>query len=90
MYNKLVSDDITKGQVICGTGTISSTGVVGAIGGIEQKIIAAFKNNCKIFLCPSENYEEGLKRYNKLRGKEKMRFVSISTLDEALEVLRNA
>lgn len=90
LYNKLVSDDITKGQVICGTGTISSTGVVGAIGGIEQKIIAAFKNNCKIFLCPSENYEEGLKRYNKLRSKEKMRFVSISTLDEALEVLRNA
>ena len=36
-----VSEDLTKGRFIAGTGTISPNGAVGPIGGIQLKMIAA-------------------------------------------------
>lgn len=89
-YNALVEEDITKGYKVAGTGTININGEVGPIGGIIQKIYTAYDDNVDIFLCPSENYEEALIAYNKLPKDNKMRLYSISTFEEALEVLKNA
>ena len=44
--------DITNGQKIVGTGTISLDGNVGAIGGIYQKVICADIMDADIFLVP--------------------------------------
>ncbi|MGM9971976.1 MAG: S16 family serine protease [Anaeroplasmataceae bacterium] len=90
IYNKLVQQDVTKGKIICGTGTIDTSSNVGKIGGIEQKLIAAFKNKCQIFLCPEDNYEDAYKKYSSLRGNSRMKLYSIRTFEEALEVLNNA
>ena len=51
-YNQLVSEDITKGKAITGTGTIDHKGNVGRIGGIEMKVMAADRMGAEIFLFP--------------------------------------
>ena len=88
LYNSLVEEDITKGLKIAGTGTISSDGTVGPIGGIMQKIYTAYKDGIEIFLCPIENYEDALIAYNKLPNENKMKLYPVSTFSEALEVIK--
>ena len=90
LYNSLTTYDYTKGLKIAGTGTIDIKGRVGKIGGIKEKILAAFKDDVDIFLCPLDNYEEALSQYNRIRGKERMQLYPVATLEEALEVLKNA
>lgn len=85
LYDELVPADLTKGRKIAGTGTISETGTVGAIGGIKQKIYTAIDNDVDIFLCPVDNYEEALEAYNST--KTDMKLYKVSTLEEAIEVL---
>ncbi|HLV10646.1 MAG TPA: PDZ domain-containing protein [Halanaerobiales bacterium] len=58
IFNQLTEEDITKGRRIAGTGTISLEGTVGRIDSVQQKIIAAEKNNADLFILPVENYEE--------------------------------
>ena len=41
VYNRLSEEDITKGHRIAGTGTITTDGSVGRIGGMKQKTFAA-------------------------------------------------
>ena len=89
LYDALITEDITKGRMIAGTGTIDSNGNVGIIGGIQQKIYTAYADDIDIFLCPSDNYEEALIAYNKLPKDNKMKLYSVSTFKEALEVLEN-
>ena len=89
IYNSLVDEDITRGLKIAGTGTIDANGKVGKIGGIKQKIHTANDDNMDIFLCPEENYDEALIAYNSLKN-PKMKLYMVKTLDDALEVLRNA
>lgn len=87
IYNMLQSDDITRGLKIAGTGTISANGNVGAIGGIAQKVITAYKNDCDVFICPLSNEEDGYAQYKKL--KTKMKFIVVKTFEETLEALVN-
>lgn len=87
IYNSLISEDITKGRKIAGTGTIDALGNVGAIDGVKYKIIGAHKNNMEIVLVPKDNYEEAIKvkeEYN-----YDMEIVSVSTFDNALNYLIN-
>lgn len=86
LYNCLIEKDITRGRRIAGTGTINVDGVVGPIGGIQQKIYTAFDDDMDIFLCPAENYDEALIAYNKLPNKD-MKLYRVETFAEALEVL---
>jgi Lon-like protease len=64
IYNELVERDITHGMEIAGTGTISSNGTVGRIGGIEQKVIAADKAGAEIFFAPMDMIPESIKKSN--------------------------
>jgi len=86
LYDALLEEDITKGRMIAGTGTIDSNGNVGEIGGIMQKIYTAYNDGIDIFLCPSENYEDALIAYNNLPD-DSMKLYKVSTFAEALEVL---
>ncbi|AIO19036.1 Lon protease [Candidatus Izimaplasma bacterium HR1] len=52
VFNLLTPNDITGGKKIAGTGTINDLGQVGAIGGIEQKIITSAMNGIDIFFVP--------------------------------------
>lgn len=90
IYSHLTNIDITNGKTIVGTGTIDIKGNIGSIGGIEQKVVAAFKNKASIFLCPESNYEDAYNQYLKLGSKRKrMKLISVKTFSEALEALKN-
>ncbi len=93
VYYSLTETNIENSLTIAGTGTIDIEGNVGAIGGVEQKIITAALNNVDIFFIPhlsdsdSDNYIEALKVYNTLDTE--MLIVGVSTFDEAIEFLNN-
>ena len=87
IYNALTEEDITNGLNIVGTGTISSDGTVGEIGGVKYKVLAANKKKADIFLCPVENYEEAIKIKEK-RNLD-IEIVKVSTLKETINYLNN-
>lgn len=87
IYNKLISEDITKGKKIVGTGTITRDGIVGEIDGIKYKLLGAKKNKADLFFCPKENYDEAIKVNEKY--KLDLKIVSVDTFDDALNYLKN-
>ncbi len=54
----LTKEDLLKGRHIAGTGTITTSGIVGQVGGIAEKITAAKKAGVKLFIAPAENCED--------------------------------
>jgi PDZ domain-containing protein len=60
VYNSLISQDLTGGRRIAGTGTINLDGSVGPIGGVKQKIFAAEAVGATYFLCPADNYADAV------------------------------
>jgi PDZ domain-containing protein len=55
IIDKLTKDNLTGGKFIAGTGEITAAGQVGAIGGIQQKMVAARSAGATIFLTPAGN-----------------------------------
>lgn len=87
IYNSLVSEDITQGRKIVGTGTIDVNGNVGSIGGVEYKIKGAVKEKADIFLVPAgENYEEAQKVIKE--NNYKIKLIPVTTFNDALEKLK--
>ncbi|WP_059170033.1 SepM family pheromone-processing serine protease [Bacillus sp. FJAT-27445] len=90
IYNQLTKEDLTKGYQIAGTGTLAD-GVVGPIGGIEQKIVAADKAGAEYFFAPNEkgakdsNYRAAVKTAKDI--KTDMVIVPVDTFDEAVAYL---
>lgn len=91
IYNQLTEEDLTKGYQIAGTGTITPDGIVGRIGGIQQKVVAADKAGAEIFFAPYEkgakdsNYEEAM-----IAAKDidtKMEIVPVDTFSDAVSYL---
>lgn len=58
VYDKLTPGELTGGERIAGTGTITAEGEVGAIGGIRQKMFAADGAGADWFLAPRANCAE--------------------------------
>ena len=85
VYNALVSDDITRGRKIVGTGTIDVLGNVREIGGVKYKLLGAEKAKADIFLCPKENYEEALEV--KEKNHLDLELVAVGSLKEAIMFL---
>jgi Lon-like protease len=52
VYNALVTEDITHGRSIAGTGTLRLNGAVGSVGGISLKVRAAEGAGAEYFLVP--------------------------------------
>ena len=55
IIDKLTPGELNGGKKIAGTGTITAGGVVGAIGGIRQKMYGARDAGAKYFLAPASN-----------------------------------
>jgi Lon-like protease len=92
IYDQLMEEDYTKGYKIAGTGTIDPTGIVGPIGGIDQKIVAADKAGAEIFFAPNEkgikdsNYELAVKTARDIDSK--MKIVPVDVIDDAINYLQ--
>ncbi|HEY2642174.1 MAG TPA: S16 family serine protease [Galbitalea sp.] len=58
IIDKLTPTKLNGGQHIAGTGTITASGSVGAIGGIRQKMYGARNAGANYFLAPASNCNE--------------------------------
>ncbi len=86
VVDKLTPGELTGGRFVAGTGEISQTGDVGAIGGIPFKMTAAREAGATVFLVPARNCEEA-----RSAAPEGLQLVKAATLAEAvsgLEALR--
>lgn len=101
LYAQLNKTDIKHGRKIAGTGTMSSDGEVGDIGGIDKKVVAANKKHVSIFFAPDNkiskvelkndpealnNYQLAKKTANKIGSK--MKIIPVKTFDDALNYLK--
>lgn len=84
IIDRLTPGDMTGGNIIAGTGTMSYDGQVGAIGGIQQKLWGAHRDGAQWFLAPSNNCDEVVGHVP-----DGLRVVSVSTLDEAVSAVRS-
>lgn len=82
IIEKLTAEDLIKGRKVAGTGTITASGRVGGIGGIEEKMIGASRIGAEIFLAPRENCPD-MKHIPK-----GLKVIPVSTLEEAVSALR--
>ena len=83
VYNSLISQDLTGGRRIAGTGTISLDGSVGPIGGVKQKIFAAEAVGASYFLCPADNYADAVSVAKTIK------VVKVATVQQAIDFLRS-
>jgi PDZ domain-containing protein len=84
IIDKLEPGSMTHGKFIAGTGTIDDDGVVGPIGGIQQKLIGARRKGATVFLVPADNCAEALSS-----PPQGLKLVKVSSLRSALSELHN-
>jgi PDZ domain-containing protein len=82
IVEKLTEEDLVRGRKIAGTGTITASGKVGGIGGIEEKMVGASRIGATIFIAPRENCPD-IEHVPK-----GLKVIPVSTLSEAIEALR--
>ncbi len=80
----LTEQDLLQGRHIAGTGTITQRGVVGPIGGINEKILSAKKVGATVFFAPVDNAEE---ISNVPDG---IKVVTVATLAQAVNYLKSS
>ena len=81
LYDRLTPDDLTDGRKIAGTGTIFCGGLVGPIGGIEEKVAGAEREGAEIFLAPELNFDAAQD------AADEIEVVSVASFDDAVEYL---
>ena len=77
-------EDLTRGAVVAGTGTIDRDGTVGPIGGIALKMAAAEDIDAELFLVPAGNCAEAL-----AASDPAFPLARVATLDDALQALED-
>ncbi|MDO4908679.1 MAG: PDZ domain-containing protein [Corynebacterium sp.] len=85
VIDKLTPGELTGGDFIAGTGTISNDGTVGPIGGIVHKMEAAKEAGAQIFLVPKDNCAEAL-----TRSYGDMKIVKVDNLADAVNQVKAA
>ncbi|MDN5805298.1 MAG: PDZ domain-containing protein, partial [Microlunatus sp.] len=82
IYDKITADPLLGGRTVAGTGSITPSGDIGAIGGVRQKLASAERAGATVFLVPSSNCDE-------LAGvRSDLTLVKVSTLSQAIQQLR--
>ncbi|KAB8288113.1 PDZ/DHR/GLGF domain containing protein [Bifidobacterium avesanii] len=82
VIDKLTEAQETGGLTVAGTGTIDADGKVGAIGGIQLKMIAAKRDGASWFLAPKDNCSSVVGHVP-----AGLTDVAVSTLGEAYDAL---
>lgn len=80
IVNQLTDEDMTRGHVIAGTGTIARDGSVGPIGGVRQKVFGAIDAGAEFVLVPAGNFADALDAAG-----DDVQVVSIAVIEDALE-----
>lgn len=85
LIEKATGQNLTGGRNVAGTGTLSASGKVGAIGGVASKMIAARRDGASFFLAPLANCSQILSA----RVPAGLRVVPVSSLSGALSSLKD-
>jgi PDZ domain-containing protein len=83
ILDKLTPGGLTGGRTIASTGTIDGFGIVGPIGGIQQKIAGAERAGATVFLAPAADCADA-----KSVASKSLILVKVETLKTALSALR--
>lgn len=83
IVDKLTPGDLTGGRTVAGTGTIDGFGVVGPIGGIQQKIAGATRAGATVFLAPASECADA-----KAAAPSSLALVKVDTLATAVHALQ--
>lgn len=83
IYDAVTPGALTGGKQIAGTGTMVSTGDVGPIGGIREKVIGARDEGATSFLAPADNCSE-------LKGHvpDGLTVYRVATIDDAIRTVQ--
>lgn len=84
LVEKLSPGDLDGGSFVAGTGSIDEDGKVGAIGGIQYKMMAARDAGAETFLVPAGNCNEASQRVP-----DGLRLVRVETLAGAVQALED-
>lgn len=90
IVEKLTQANLIRSRNVAGTGTITTDGEVGPIGGIAEKIIGARNDGVELFFTPINNCQD-INPSDQLgigEGGKVMKIVPVATLAEAIEVLK--
>ncbi|WP_129784385.1 YlbL family protein [Promicromonospora panici] len=82
IIDKLTPEDEANGEIIAGTGTMSPEGTVGPIGGIEQKLYGAVRDDAEWFLAPAGNCDQVVGNVP-----DGLNVVKVATLGEARDAV---
>lgn len=95
-YEVFTKQNLSRGHKIAGTGTISPTGKVGIIGGVDKKVVAASREGAEVFFAPTDSTNVSKNQTNYAVAKRtakkihtKMKIVPVSTFDDALNYLKS-
>lgn len=83
IYDKLTPGELTGGQKIAGTGTITPDGQIGPIGGVKQKMYGAKRAGVNWFLVPSENCEQVIGSIP-----DGLTVIKVSTIQDSLRAVK--
>lgn len=87
VYNAITPKDITQGLRIVGTGTISTEGIVGNIGGIRQKVITAQLYNADLFFVAQGNYDDAMTAYQAIKNPKFPAPIAVSQFSDLIAYL---
>jgi PDZ domain-containing protein len=85
LINKLSHGSLTGGHILAATGTMSTNGQVGAVGGVEEKAVAAYNAHAKYFIVPDGDGDVDAARAAKEPG---LTILPVTSLKQALKDLR--
>jgi Lon-like protease len=83
LYDLLTPGDLTGGRTIASSGQLGIDGTVYAIGGADDKVIAAENAGATVLMLPGSNVEEA-----RAAGESEIELVPVETFGEALAYLQ--
>lgn len=98
IYNALTTKDITKVVIngeekalrITGTGTISTDGTIGSIGGVQQKVLTAYLKGADVFFVDSYDYEDAIEALDLYDiNEEELKIIKVETFNDMINALES-
>ncbi len=83
VHDLFSDEDLLRGRIVAGTGTIGLDGRVGPIGGVDKKVRGAAAAHADVFLAPAQQVEAA-----RAAAPEGLEVVAVETFDDALAALR--
>jgi len=83
VYDLVADEDLLRGRRVAGTGTLDIDGVVGPVGGVPEKTLAAIAAGYDVLLVPAAETAA-----TQRLADGRIEVIGVATLDEAIDRLR--